>query len=150
MTPAPDVYHQEVSGRLEFKLREFVMKNDMGSVYDAPIDVQLSETEVYQPDILFIHKNNREIIGRKKIEGPPDMIVEILSPATAYYDLREKYRVYEKCGVREYWIVDPKQKTIEVYINKNNKYHLIGEAEGEGSASSSVIEGFSVLLGDIF
>jgi len=150
MTPAPEVYHQEVSGKLEFKLREFVMKNDMGAVYDAPIDVFLGETDVYQPDIIFIHKKNKKIIGRKRIEGPPDMIIEILSPATAYYDLREKYKVYEKCGVSEYWIIDPRQKKIEVYENKDKKYHLTSEAEGKGSVSSKIMGGFTVLLSDIF
>lgn len=150
MTPAPEIYHQEISGKIEFKLREFVMKNDIGTVYDAPIDVRLGETDVYQPDIIFIlHKNNK-IIGRKEIEGPPDMIIEILSPATAYYDLREKYRVYEKCGVSEYWIVDPKQKKIEVYENRNKKYSLANEAEETGSVSSKIMEGFSLLLSDVF
>jgi len=150
MTPAPDVYHQEISGRIEFQLREYVMKNDIGKVYDAPIDVRLSETDVYQPDIIFILHKNKSIIGRKEIEGPPDMIIEILSPATAYYDLREKYKVYEKCGVSEYWIADPKQKKIEVYENKNNKYCLIDEAEESGSVSSKIIEGFSVSLSHVF
>jgi len=150
MTPAPEIYHQEISGKIEFKLREFVMKNDIGTVYDAPIDVRLGETDVYQPDIIFIlHKNNK-IIGRKEIEGSPDMIIEILSPATAYYDLREKYRVYEKCGVSEYWIVDPKQKKIEVYENRNKKYYLANEAEETGSVSSKIMEGFSFLLSDVF
>ena len=150
MTPAPEVYHQEISGKIEFKMREFVMKNDIGAVYDASIDVRLGETDVYQPDIIFILHKNKKIIGRKEIEGPPDMILEILSPATAYYDLREKYRVYEKCGVGEYWIVDPKQKKIEVYQNKNKKYCLANEAEETGSVSSLIMEGFSLSLSDVF
>ena len=150
MTPAPEVYHQEISGKIEFKLREFVMTNDIGKVYDAPIDVRLGDTDVYQPDIIFIRHQNENIIGRKEIEGPPDLIIEILSPATAYYDLREKYRVYEKCGVSEYWIVDPKQKKVEVYENRANRFCLADEAEESGCVSSKIMKGFSVPLSDVF
>ena len=68
-------------------------------MYYAPLDVYFSETDVYQPDILFIHQKQAKIIGKSKIEGNPDIVIEILSPATAYYDLRKKFRIYEKFGV---------------------------------------------------
>jgi len=150
MTPSPMPYHQELSRELGFKLFSFVKENDLGHVYYAPLDVYFSETDVYQPDILFIEKKRSEIIGKTKIEGSPDIVVEILSPSTAYYDLRKKFRIYEKFGVKEYWIVDPELKRIEVYGNENSIYKVISEAENEGSVSSVVLEGFEVELAELF
>ena len=150
MTPAPIVYHQRISRTLGFKLYAFVEKNALGEVFYAPIDVQFSENNVYQPDIVFIHRDREEIIGEKRIEGPPDIVIEILSPSTAYMDLREKYEVYEKCGVREYWIADPKIKKVEVFENINNKFQLNNEARETGTVSSKFLEGFTVELEIIF
>src|SRR6266542_2906772 len=115
MTPSPVPYHQSVSRKIEFELIKFVEEKKLGEVFDAPIDVYLSETETYQPDIIFISKDRLRIIGEKKIEAAPDLVIEILSPSTAYYDLKHKRRIYESSGVREYWIVDPMEKSVEVY-----------------------------------
>ena len=150
ITPSPIPYRQELSRELGFKLFTFVKKNDLGHVYYAPLDVYFSETDVYQPDILFIHKKREKIIGKTKIEGSPDIVIEILSPSTAYYDLRKKFRIYEKFGVKEYWIVDPELKRIEVYENENSKYKIFSEAENEGSVSSAVLKGFEVELTELF
>jgi len=150
MTPSPMPYHQELSRELGFKLLSFVKENDLGHVYYAPLDVYFSETDVYQPDILFIHKERKKIIGKIKIEGSPDIVIEILSPSTAYYDLRKKFRIYEKFGVKEYRIVDPELKRIEVYRNENNKYIIFSEAENEGTVSSVILKGFEVELIELF
>jgi len=150
MTPAPDVNHQRISGILEFQLRNYVLDKKPGFVFDAPIDVFFGETEVYQPDIIYISNKRQHIIGEKKIEGAPDLIIEILSPSTAYYDLREKYRIYERYDVKEYWIVDPMQKKIEIYENKDQNFSLYNEVEEEGVVSSKLLDGFSVILNDIF
>ncbi len=150
MTPSPIPYHQEISRELEFKMLAFVEKQGLGHVYDAPLDVYFSDSDVYQPDIMFIRKERVEIIGKTKIEGAPDIVIEILSPSTAYYDLRKKFRVYEQSGVSEYWIVDPELKRIEVYENKEKKFNIYMEAEGGGKISSKVLEGFSVKLDEVF
>ena len=150
MTPSPIPYHQELSRELGFKLLTFVKENDVGHVYHAPLDVYFSETDVYQPDILFIHKNREKIIGKTKIEGSPDIVIEILSPSTAYYDLRKKFRIYEKFGVKEYWIVDPELKKIEVYENENSMYRIFSEAENAGIVSSAVLKSFEIELNELF
>ena len=90
LTPAPAIYHQIISGRLEFQIREFVTRQKLGIVLDAPVDVCFSETETYQPDILFISKARMEIVESARINGAPDLVVEIISPSTAYYDLQKK------------------------------------------------------------
>ena len=150
MTPSPIPYHQEISRNLEFKMLAFVEEQGSGHVYYAPLDVFFSDSDVYQPDIIFIRKEREEIIGKTKIEGAPDIVVEILSPSTAYYDLRKKFRVYEQSGVSEYWIVDPELKRIEVYENIGEKFNIYMEAEGEGKVSSKVLKGFSVKLEGVF
>lgn len=150
MTPAPIPYHQKILGNIFFEMKKFVEKNNLGEVYPPPTDVYFSETDTYQPDILFISKNRLNIIGEKKIEGPPDLIIEILSPETAYYDLRVKKDTYEKSGVKEYWIVDPIKKSIEIYENREKKFELIASIEGKGKIESRLIKGFSVEIEVLF
>ena len=149
MTPAPTPYHQRVSRKIEFLLIQYVENNNLGEVFDSPIDVYFSEEDVFQPDIIFISKERFNIIGEKKIEGAPDLIIEILSPATAYY-LGRKYEVYEKNGVKEYWIVHPERKSIEIYQNQEGQFKLIQTAKEKGIIKSKLIKNFEINLEKIF
>lgn len=149
MTPSPVPYHQDILRKLGFKLVTFIEEKKLGKVYYAPLDVYFSNTDTYQPDIIFISKERLNIIGEKKIEGPPDLVIEILSPATAYYDLRTKKDVYEQSGVKEYWIADPIQKTIEVFVNKKGRFEPFSSAKGEGEIKSELLTGFSIALKEI-
>jgi len=150
MTPAPTTYHQSISMRLELKLATFVLEKDLGMVYYAPIDVYLGEKETYQPDIIFIAKDRRHIIEPAKINGAPDLVIEILSPSTAYYDLKEKFKVYARQGVKEYWIVDPNDQSIEVYQGEEGKFKQTQRIEKEGKVKSKVLPGFEAEISDIF
>lgn len=150
MTPAPTTYHQIISMRLELKLANYVVEKSSGMVLYAPVDVYLEETETYQPDIIFIGKDRLHIIEPVKVKGAPDLVVEILSPTTAYYDLKEKFKAYARHGVKEYWIVDPKDKSIEVYEGKEGKFKQTQRIEEEGKVRSIVLEGFEVEIKDIF
>lgn len=148
-SPSPVPYHQSISKHIQFKLYTLEQQGK-GKVFDAPIDVYLSEENTFQPDLIFIVTERLSIIGNKKIEGPPDIVIEILSPHTAYYDLRQKKEVYEQYGVKEYWIVDPMAKRIDVYENKGKKYVLITSAAETGEVSSELLGGFSVNLDSLF
>ncbi|MDO8444923.1 MAG: Uma2 family endonuclease [Deltaproteobacteria bacterium] len=150
MTPSPKTDHQRISGRLEFKLREYVMENDLGEVFDAPYDVYFDEEDVVQPDILYVAKDRLGIIGEKNIQGAPDLIVEILSEGTAYRDAIQKKVLYARHGVKEYWIVAPKEKMIEVYEPKDGLYQLIGTYFKDETVESRVLQGFKVDLKEIF
>ncbi len=86
----------------------------------------IEKTETYQPDIIFISKERLQIIKEQKPEGATDLVIEILSPSTAYYDLRHEKEIYAMHGVKEYWIVDPIEKSIEVYENMNSEFVLTG------------------------
>jgi Uma2 family endonuclease len=114
------------------------------------LDVVLSDGDVLQPDLLFIARERESIIGPARVEGAPDLVVEILSPGTAYDDLRRKYRIYERSGVREYWIVDPMAKRVEVFRNENGVFRLFSAGEGPEKVSSALLDGFVVEVAPLF
>ena len=150
MTPSPMPYHQIIARNIGFELLKFNEQRRLGEVIFAPLDVYLSETETYQPDIIFISKDRLNIIGEKKIEAAPDLVIEILSPSTAYYDLRHKKRIYEKSGVKEYWIVDPMEKGIEVYENVNGEFKVFSQAQEKDRVKSKLLDGFEVEMEKAF
>lgn len=135
MAPAPSIRHQAVLRNLELLIWTFVKENNLGQVFFAPVDVILSEQDVLQPDLLFVAQERREIISERGCEGPPDLVVEILSPATEQRDRELKRKVYAKYGVPEYWLVDPEAESIEV---------MTLEAEDFGSPSVYLREGLVV------
>ena len=126
MTPAPDTYHQTLSRRIQYQLYEQIEERGLGFVFDAPTDVQLSEIDIVQPDLLVILANRKSMIAPKKIIGPPDLIVEILSESTGSKDRRLKRDLYQKAGVPEYWLVDPESQQVEVYRLRGGLYESAG------------------------
>jgi Uma2 family endonuclease len=148
--PSPTVNHQRVQRELGFALLQFIKQKNLGELFYAPMDVYLSPTNTYQPDILFISKERINIIADKRIDAAPDLVVEILSPGTAYYDLKKKRRNYEAFGVRELWFVDPADETVEIYASINGKFQLVFEAQTTGVATSTVLPDFSITLEQLF
>jgi Uma2 family endonuclease len=143
MTPAPSIHHQDIAKKLLVRLFSLEEKG-LGKVFHAPIDVYFEETETYQPDLIFIAKDRLHLVEKERIKGAPDLVVEILSPSTAYYDLRKKFKIYEKHGVREYWVVDPEAKSLTRYENKEGRLVLAEEVEERGRVRSNVIPGFEL------
>jgi len=139
MSPAPGYAHQEVEKQLFVILYSFVEKAGKGKVFIAPFDVYLDEENAYQPDLVVVLKDSRARVEERGIFGAPDVVVEILSPSTAYYDLTEKKDVYERVGVKEYWIVDPKRKTFEIYSNSEEGFKLICHAKAKGKVRSELL-----------
>ncbi|TDA70023.1 MAG: Uma2 family endonuclease [Clostridia bacterium] len=150
MTPAPGTFHQAISIRLQTYLYLFAREKNLGMVFTAPIDVYLEETETYQPDILFISRGRLHIIEKTRINGAPDLVVEIISPSTGYYDLKKKARSYARHGVKEYWLVDPEDKSIEIHQGQEGKFILNQRAEVHGRVRSLVLAGLEVEAEDIF
>ena len=120
-SPAPSPYHQKVLRNLFFAMWSYASEKGLGELLFSPIDVYLGEGEAYQPGIVFVSRERMEIIKWDGIWGAPDMVIEILSKSTAYYDMRHKKNVYERSGVREYWIVDPYEKSVEVYERRGDR-----------------------------
>jgi Uma2 family endonuclease len=122
MTPAPQTRHQIVSRNLERILANYAEENDWGEVLDAPIDVVLSETTVVQPDILFILRDRERVIKKNCIEGPPDLMIEILSPGNERLDRLIKMKQYSLLGVPEYWILDYEARILEQYVREGDLF----------------------------
>lgn len=155
MVPAPEFNHQRIAMKLAVKFYLFVEKYGLGYVVDAPTDVVLDEENVVQPDILFISKENKDIIRKKGVFGPPDLVVEIVSPSTQYRDVYEKKDLYARFKIREYWIVNPYMKCIEVLsLNEKGTYVLSSEGYmdegGNRTIQSKVLKDFALDLGKVF
>jgi Uma2 family endonuclease len=150
MSPSPESMHQLVSLRFTINLSTFVFQRKLGIVLYSPLDVYLGEHETYQPDIVFISRGRLDIITRTRIEGPPDLVAEILSPATGYYDLAHKKDIYEQTGVKEYWILDPKGKFVEIFWNDNGRFVTLAKHRERGAVESRLLSGFSVDVAALF
>jgi Uma2 family endonuclease len=150
MTPAPTTIHQRIALRLKLKLFEFVERNKLGEVLDAPVDVILSMTDVVQPDIVFVAKERMNIITQKNIVEAPDLVVEVLSEHTETIDRKKKKELYARHGVREYWIVDPEAKTIDQFLNENGQLTRTHTIKSGETLASQIVEGLQVSVDEIF
>jgi Uma2 family endonuclease len=126
---SPSTQHQHVSKRLQYQLYTKIELAGLGLLYNAPIDVQLSEFDIVQPDIVIILNENVRKITPTMIKVAPHLVVEILSPSTAGNDRTIKKDLYERSGVSEYWIVDPFEQKVEQWILRDGKYLLAAQAK---------------------
>ena len=150
MAPAPNRFHQDISRNLQVVLTNYLLAYPIGVLYDAPFDVYLTEIDVFQPDLLIVLNDNREILTDAGAEGAPDFVVEILSPKTRQLDLVNKKRVYARMGVKELWIIDPDQKEVTVYRFDQDPTALVAKISGQGDVSSPLLPGLTIPPQDIF
>ena len=150
MVPPPTTYHQDISGFLYSTLDSVVRTQRLGKVYFSPVNVYAKKHEVYQPDILFVRRENLSIIEMDGVHGAPDFVIEVLSPSNAYYDLKHKKDIYEQIGVREYWIVDPMEHSIECFLNSANGFETAFLGKHTGRACSATVPEFCVEVADVF
>ena len=152
VTAAPFVWHQDLVLRFGSWLRDFVRPRRLGRVLIAPTDVILSPSDILQPDVLFVSRERAGILTEKNIQGPPDLVVEILSDSTRRLDREIKRAAYERFGVREYWLVDPWRRSVEVFERTGGRFRRRAflEAEAEDSLSTPLLPGLSIPLGEIF
>ncbi len=154
MTPAPGTAHQEVSANLMYEFCGF-FKGKPCKVFAAPFDVRLAEkkethnkcSNVVQPDISIICDQKK--IDEKGCAGAPDLIVEILSPSTASKDQVKKRRLYERHGVKEYWLIHPIERYAHIYALKGDNFEFIGVFDDAATLESQVFTGLAVKMADI-
>ena len=116
MTAAPNLRHQELVGRLHLTIGAFVEdRPERGRVFLSPFDVVFSFHDIVEPDLVFVAPDQFEILTAKNIQGTPALVVEILSPSTRKRDREIKRQLYDRSGVREYWLVDPEQDVVTIY-----------------------------------
>jgi Uma2 family endonuclease len=150
VTPPPNISHQRASREIEFRLLVFLRDRGLGEVFNAPVGVKLSETNVFEPDLVVVLHGGRATIDERAIIGPPDLLAEILSAGTARRDLSVKRSAYEAAGVREYWVVDPVAMTIEVLALVGDVYQRHGLFDLDKPLTSPVLPGFELRLRDVF
>jgi Uma2 family endonuclease len=123
MSPAPELNHQDIVGRLYMLIKTLAPG---GKVYFAPVDVYLDESNVVQPDVLWIADGSACVsVEGKYLRGAPELIAEVFSPGTVRRDKKDKFRLYEKLGVREYWMIDPGERLLEVWQLKKGHFVLL-------------------------
>jgi len=147
--PHPTHTHQLIVLGLATMMRAFVQQHDLGLVQIGPLPVRLWPGKVREPDILFVAREHSDRISEQAY-GPPDLVVEVLSPATRRTDRLEKMVEYARAGVREYWIVDPDGQTVEVFTLREGAYELLGKWGPGEEARSEVLAGFRVTVDEVF
>jgi len=150
MAPAPNRKHQFISGELEFALRSYLEKNPIGVIYDAPFDVQLTDTTVVQPDIAYFSKQRLSYLTEHGAEGAPDLVVEILSPKTAQLDLGMKREIYARTGVLEIWIIEPETRLLKIFRPQINPQTPAETLTAEKTLSTPVLPGLAIDLARVF
>jgi len=149
MPPHPTETHQRILDVLYAAMRAFVREHDLGVIRFAPLPVRLWPGKVREPDILFVSRAHASRIG-EQFYGPPDLVVEVLSPGTRRTDRGVKMLEYARAGVGEYWLVDPDAHTIEVYTLDEGVYALLGQFGAGHKACSQVLSGFEVPVDEVF
>jgi Uma2 family endonuclease len=156
VTPSPTLRHQLVLGHLHLDLAGYVEANGLGQAFFAPLDVILSDHDVVEPDLLFVSTERLERIGRPYVHAAPDLVVEVLSPATWKIDATKKLRLYEKFGVAEYWMIDPDREWVEVYRAGSGGLQGLHQAarlvkeRGDGPLTSPLFPDFVLQLDRLF
>lgn len=152
VSPAPNERHQLVSWNLAYFLADYLRRNRLGQAFTAPYDVVFTNSDVVQPDLIYISKERSSIRTGRNAQGAPDLVIEILSESTRARDEGEKLRLYEGAGVREYWILDPDLDRVEVFHLRGR--HLRKKTE-LSAADADVLEtpllpGLKIPLKEVF
>lgn len=132
MSPSPLSRHQIVLNKLNVQLYSLLEDGRVGNVYISPLDVYLDEERnAVQPDLIVVLKGGNAVVKEEgHIHGVPDLLVEVLSKGNNKHDLILKKELYERFGVKEYWIVDPDTKLAMVFVLESGKYQVVGEKIG--------------------
>lgn len=147
---APAEIHQRVATSLGWKVAQFVSEKGSGRVYVAPFDVVLSDTDVVEPDLLFVSNERAHRVTAANVQGAPDLVVEILSPSSAKRDRTFKRALYARHGVSEYWIVDTETRTVAVLLLRDAGFETAGTYDEGETLPSPTLPGFALEVADLF
>ena len=150
VTPAPGTIHQIVVSKLFLALGPHVRRRRLGLVLVAPCDVLLSATTVVQPDLLFVAGERREIVLPAYVKGPPDLVVEVVSPLTARRDFGEKRELYARFGVPFYWLVDPQSLEANADALQDGVYRRVASARADETFSAPPFPELRRRLGEVW
>jgi len=150
MSPSPGGNHQSICTELGIEVGLFIRKHRLGKFFSSPFHTILDTHVHYEPDLCFVSKNRVHIIQESYINGPPDLIIEVISEANRTHDTVVKFAHYEKYGVKEYWLVDQRDRLISVHSLRNSKYERLGVFAPGDSLHSEVLAGLKLNPADVF
>ncbi|MFM9107434.1 MAG: Uma2 family endonuclease [Chloroflexota bacterium] len=141
MTPAPGGTHQLLVMRIARAIEDAA--GQLGVTFVSPIDVVLSRFDVVQPDVLFVRGILADVLADDRIARTPDLVVEVISPLSAPTDHVRKFALYATSGVAEYWLVDPRTRTVSLHLLEDGGY-LAARPDGAGRLVSRVVPGLEI------
>ena len=149
--PAPNIVHQSIIGKLYLVFHGYFEKYDPeGYVFLSPLDVTLRDISVVQPDLIYIAGGKNEFIEKNRIDGPPTLAVEVISPSSRRKDRMQKLQIYQREGVEHYFIIDPEDETLECYQLKDGIYSLVASGFDDDVVSHPVYVGLDISLSPLW
>ncbi len=139
VSPAPTTPHQNTLLNIALITSGFVRGHDLGKVFVAPCDVYFRDDTVVQPDLFYVSSDRFSIIKEDYVEGPPDLVAEVLSPTSVERDRGYKFKLYAEAGVKEYWVADYEKRMLQVYGLTSKGFQLLGEFKGDDEVKSQCI-----------
>jgi Uma2 family endonuclease len=149
MSAAPRVPHQRVILNLVAEIRAYAHPKKLGEVFVSPMDVHLTSGDIVEPDLVFVRRENLAII-QDWIRGVPDLLVEVLSPSHPERDLIVKRELYARNGVGEYWIVDPADRSVQIFKLSGNRFEPAGYRREGQALFTSFLPGFELAVEKLF
>ena len=153
VSPSPIMPHQQIAGNLHWLLRSYLESHPLGRVFFAPLDVFFSQFDVVVPDLLYLsHERAAQAVTDKYVEQCPELVIEIGSPSTRSRDETTKLRLYERAGVTEYWIVDPRTASVRLYRRADDGFAKPLEVvkTARSVITSPLFPGLSMSVADVF
>ena len=147
--PSPIPEHSHIVVALTGIVGPYVKKKRLGRLY-IDVDTIFGEHDVRRPDLLYFSAERVHLIGKKAMEGPPDLCVEVLSPSSRTIDKKDKFRQYENAGVAYYWIIDPRQRTVEAHQLKGKKFLAAGQGKGNDVVRLPPFPDLDIPLADLW
>jgi Uma2 family endonuclease len=149
---SPVPRHQRIVGRIYFALQAWFNAHGGGEAFVAPLDIRFDDYNVVEPDVIAIKADRLSIIGPKNLQGPPHLVVEVLSDGSRRADEIDKRKLYDRFGVDEYWIADPELELVKIYRRTAAGFERVAEIEADegGTITTPLFPGFSLDVRDVF
>jgi Uma2 family endonuclease len=146
VTPSPATRHQRIVRNLLYLIQSHLETHATGEVFCAPFDTLLSEFDIVVPDLIYLSNERSRFLTSQNLQGPPDLVIEILSPSTRSRDRRLKHALYERAGVTEYWVVDPELDLVEIYRCSAGRFEPPVHVGGSSVLTTPLLPGLELPL----
>jgi Uma2 family endonuclease len=149
VSPSPTPEHSNVDTELRSLIHQHVKAHRLGKVF-GDVDTIFGELDVRRPDIVFFSTKRLKLVTKKAFLGPPDLCVEIISPSSSSVDRVDKFEQYESGGVLHYWMIDPRDRSIEGYTLHRGRYELSGRGQGSATVTLPPFPALKIMLGQLW